>query len=356
MLVAGGISVTRGEGLATAERFDPATGRWLPAAAMHQTRVNHTPTRLRDGRILVTGGFDSRDEGQTLASGEIYDPAADRWTPIAPMGGTRMGHTASLLPDGRVLVAGGYRNRPAQAILATAEIYDPRTNGWTPAPALAVARAGQTSTTLRDGQILLAGGSGADGRPLASAERYDPRAGRWSPAGSMARPRSLHSATLLPDGAVLVAGNAAADATAERYDPAANAWRSAGALAGRHSLHTATLLPDGAVLVVAGCAEEGGRPAATVERYDPATDRWSAAPPLTAARCNQTATLLPDGRLLIVGGKDTNGPLRTAEILAPNPAHPATRPPATDRPPAHAKPHRRLHTRRLIPAPLKWTW
>ncbi len=187
--------------------------------------------------------------------------------------------TATLLSDGKVLVAGGY---DGQHELASAEVYDPG-HAWSLTGSLTDARDSATATTLPDGEVLVAGGDGGNGEALASAEIYDPAGDAWHSAASMAGTRQSAAATLLTDGTVLVAGGEdshvdPADGlakqvtldTAERYDPDANTWSSAGAMTTARQAHTLTALDDGRALVVGGNTDRFGRLGlASVERYSP---------------------------------------------------------------------------------------
>ena len=151
---------------------------------------------------------------------------------------------------------------------------------------------------LPNGKVLVAGGFGADGHNLSSAELYDPATGTWTTTGSLAAGRAEQTATLLPNGKVLVAGGALNGnelARAELYDPASGTWSATGKLATARSLHTATLLPDGKVLVA------GGSYNASAELYDPANGTWTVTDSLANERGNSTATLLPDGNVLVAG-------------------------------------------------------
>jgi hypothetical protein len=150
---------------------------------MIEARAHHTATLLRDGRVLVAGGssvgfiIPEGVEPHLLASAELYDPGSGSWTPTGSMIEVRNGHTATLLPDGRVLVAGGYSVGGVGGPVASAELYDPSTGSWTPTGSMMRARAGHTATLLPDGRVLVAGGSGGDSGTVASAELYDPGSG-----------------------------------------------------------------------------------------------------------------------------------------------------------------------------------
>ncbi len=149
MLVTGGDT---GAGTtATAERYHLATGTWSPVASMHVPRYGHTATLLPSGKVLVVGG-DQLGTGDP----EVYDPAADTWISTAPMTARRYAHTATLLPSGKVLVVGGVSYAGA-LINETTELYDPATNAWSLGAPLSTARFSHTATLLPSGQILVTG-------------------------------------------------------------------------------------------------------------------------------------------------------------------------------------------------------
>jgi N-acetylneuraminic acid mutarotase len=274
------------------------TNTWSAAGSLTTARDGHTATLLPSGQVLVAGGADTG--GNALASAERYDPATNTWSAAASLTTARKYHTATRLPSGQVLVAGGRGNT---GLLASAERYDPATNTWSAAGSLTTARYGHTATLLPSGQVLVAGGDNYSSGYLASAELYDPATNTWSAAGSLTTGRYVHTATRLPSGQVLVAGgvgNSGYLGSAELYDPVTNTWSGAASLTTARGWHTATLLPSGQVLVAGGLGVSGDL--ASAERYDPATNTWSAAGSLTTARDSHTATLLPSGQVLVAGG------------------------------------------------------
>jgi hypothetical protein len=255
----------------------------------------------------------------------------------------RADHTATLLPDGRVLVSGGLARTTTQyfatpswlniinslgrpAAISSAELYDPANGGsWVSAGSMADGRTWHTATPLSDGRVLVSGGYDGillSSSALFSAELYDPVSGAWSGTSPMGTARYDHTATLLSDGRVLVSGgsngNGLPDAGAELYDPATGVWTPTGSMGTARYDHTATLLPDGRVLVSGG-SRNNGATLASAELYDPATGVWTATGSLATRREHHTATLLPDGRVLVSGGNlDNRGtPVGSAELYDP---------------------------------------
>ncbi|OGN85993.1 MAG: hypothetical protein A2X23_06310 [Chloroflexi bacterium GWC2_73_18] len=301
-----------------------------PTGPMSNGRQIHTATLLADGRVLVAGGYEAGNI--TLASADLYDPATDTFSATGSLAAARGSHTATLLSDGRVLVAGG---GPASwsvgdAFLTSAELYDPTTGTFSPTGSVTAARGFHTATLLADGRVLITGGHpaawSATGPFIASAELYDPTTGTFSPTGSMTVGRESHAATLLADGRVLITGGvtntAPSLASAELYDPTTGTFSPTGSLATARDLHTATLLSGGRVLVAGGLARgrayaDDPQFLALAELYDPAGS-FSATGPMTERRARQMATLLADGRVLVTGGSgDFAAPLASAELFDP---------------------------------------
>ena len=326
VLVAGGLINDRidGQVSAAAEAYDPARAAWTVTTAMTVARWGHTATLLSDGAVLVAGGYINSSE--SLGSSERYDPDLASWSATGDMGQGRGGHTATRLADGTVLVAGGYTLSSPRG-LASAERYDPGVGSWTATARMRVARQGHTATALADGTVLVVGGGGevrlAEGPAYgATAESYDPGTGRWTTVASLTMARSGHTATLLPDGRVLVVGGSAGDDTtarsAESFDPRTGRWTMTSSMASARSGHTATLLADGTVLVIGGVGLGSDPiPLASAEIYDPATQSWAAIADMSGHRgVHHSATLLPDGRVLVVGDYDDESGA-AAELYTP---------------------------------------
>jgi hypothetical protein len=203
--------------IADAELYDPVTATWSGTAPMNAPRLGHSATVLASGRVLVAGGEMAQGVLLPIYPGipagvyargpaaEVYDPLLGVWLPTGTMTARRTSHTATLLADGRVLVAGGYDWR-ADTQVASAEMYDPRSGGWTPTGGMSSARAGHTAIPTQDGVVLVAGGYRDGAGALRSTERYDPRIGAWRMGPSMSTAHAFHIAALLLDRRVLVAG------------------------------------------------------------------------------------------------------------------------------------------------------
>ncbi|MFT3766502.1 MAG: kelch repeat-containing protein [Minicystis sp.] len=303
------------EAIASAERYDPATDTWSPAAPMSAPRDLAKGTTLADGRVLVTGGHDNVPFVSFLDTAEIYDAASDSWTLTGPMVSPRGYHAITRLADGRVLVTGGTTGYPDFISLATTEIYDPVTNAWSPAAPMNGARQSHTATLLADGRVLVAGG--LDGSYLASAEIYDPATDTWT-AASPDVIRYDARAALLPTGDLLVAGgddNVASLYTASRFVASTGTWAAAPFMAVGRDRYTLTLLADGRVLAAGGTGGLGA--SANAEIYDAGKDAWTCAGTMIAPRYEHAATLLADGRVLLTGGENDFGVLASAEALDP---------------------------------------
>ena len=318
VLVAGGAApraIFPYPGLASAELYDPATGNWTFTGHLNDARLLHTATLLLNGKVLVAGGWPDHTHRGVLSGAELYDPATGNWTRTIGMNVPRTTHTATLLFDGRVLVVGAPRGSPNSA-----ELYDPATENWSFTGSTTTPRFGyHTATLLPNGKVLVAAGYDGNNHICANAELYDPATGTWTATGSLATARQDHTATLLGNGKVLVAGgtNNGTLASAELYDPATGNWTPTGSLNVARWRHTATSLCDGKVLVAGGAFRT--TPLAGAETYDPAMGTWTVTGSLNSARGLQTATLLPFGFVLVAGGSNNSGFLVGAELYDPGP-------------------------------------
>jgi len=174
------------------------------AGVLTDARGSHTATLLPSGQVLVVGG-DPCADGCRLASAELFDPATNQWSPRASLTDARESHTATLLPSGQILVVGGMNATGAP--LASAELFDPATNQWTSRASLTDARGFHTATRLLSGQVLVVGGGERFTGTLASAELFEPAANKWTKlATGLTDARGSHTATLLQNGQVLVVG------------------------------------------------------------------------------------------------------------------------------------------------------
>ena len=288
VLMAGGDSqYVDGVPRASAELYDPPTGRWTATGSMHAGRAHHAAVLLADGRVLVIGG---NAAGGVAPLPEIYDPSTRAWTATANLLSASTGTTATRLLDGRILVTGGISSRDTSAPERSAELYDPVSGRWSEAAPMNVARTGHTATLLPEGQVLVVGGGCCGKAAIASAELFDPVTGKWTETGQLASARRWHSAVLLADGKVLVYGgdnNGVAVKSAELYDTATGTW---GATSSPRNDGAAVRLADGRVLV---------KGQASGEVYDPAKGSWSSVGGPTHGRADYTATLLLDGRVLV---------------------------------------------------------
>ena len=283
-------------------RYHPDLARWRHAAPLPEGRQGHSVTLLPDGRVLLAGGRGL--DVEPLRSALLYDPDTDRWRDAAPMLAPRDGHAAALLADGRVLVVAGDPSDPS------AELYDPAQGRWSAVAPLPGGARRHSATTLIDGRVLVVGDLDSVDRPYL----YDPRADAWQLTAPLAEPRAFHRATRLADGRVAVIGGRRlggpddltheALASIELFDPLTDAWTPGPSLCHARSVHTATRLGDD-IIVVGGVPSGFGAERAIphAERIDLARRAVVDLGRVVGPRAAHTATLLEDGAIMVVGGR-----------------------------------------------------
>ncbi|MEO6723746.1 MAG: kelch repeat-containing protein, partial [Blastocatellia bacterium] len=304
------------------EIYDPATGKWTDGAPLNVARFDHIAVLLRDGAVLVAGG---RNAGGVLDSIEVYDPVTAKWTVNAnKLNVARAKATATLLPlsalltGGTVLIVGGENSG---GVLKEADLYDSITKKWTLTGSLAKGRSEHTATLMPNGRVMVVGGGDSNSASLKTAEIYDPRTGSWSDTRTVMNVvRRQHTATLLGDGSVLVA--AGFDGTnalnsSELFNPIKQTWMVvSAAMNDKRRSHTATLLQNGQVLVIGGF--DGSAALKTSELFTPSNKTWTKSVAFNDGRFSHTATMMPNGRVLLVAGNpNSTVPLASTELHDP---------------------------------------
>lgn len=307
VLVTGGSGDMTGINHNSAKLFQaPAT--WTDAASMTVARTCHRQTLLSDGRVLVTGGrvlIPNPGGGGTfiyLSSAEIYSPAANTWTPVASMSQPRALHTATLLANGKVLVAGGL----SPSTLTSAELYDPATDAWTTLPSLSYPRYSQAALRLEDGRVLVA----ATWFGNVPSEIYNPASNSWTLAAGLGGGFTNYLFRL-PDGRLLFF-----DGTLSLASSPTGPWTPGPAMPVGSDHLSADQLKDGRIIVTGGLSQSIQ---ADVRIYDPASNTWSLDAPLPAPRDNHQTVTLADGRVLVVGGFSNGLDSSTALFTPPTP-------------------------------------
>ena len=277
------------------------------APALHQARAGHTATLLPDGQVLVTGGcvVDGCDGGVT-PSAELYDPVRNTFRLASDLAVARVGHQAVRLSTDEVLILGGWAG---DGVTATAELYDPKTGQFEVVGEMLEPRDGFTATRLEDGRVLITGGySGAMNR-LSSTELYNPETNRFTALPEMQEARMSHTATLLSDGRVLIVGGSNArgqvSATAEVFDPMTQQFSFTGSLTMPRHKHAAVKLQNGNVFIIGGAgAGDWNEQYNATELFDAATLSFQPAAPMTYRRFKlpDAVTLLSSGEVLVAGG------------------------------------------------------
>ena len=295
-----------------AEPTDSAAGARADGGAltMRVARASHSAVPLPDGRALLIGGCvrESCEAGPDSRTTDVFDPRTMRFELAGALQTPRVSTTTVVLPDGRILLAGGWAG---SSVTDSTEVLDWRSGRSMRGPNLSSARADMAVASLPDGRVVLAGGY--DGRGAADAiDLYDPRDRSLRRIGSLTVARAGAGAALLPDGKVLVVGGGVngptglrATATAELIDPATGTSQMTGSLADARYKHAVIALRNGKVLALGGSDERDSRGKLdTIESYDPGTARFTASGRMLARRYKiaNAVVLLRDGRILIGGG------------------------------------------------------
>jgi N-acetylneuraminic acid mutarotase len=297
------------------------SGTWPLTVSLRTARASHTATLLPNGLVLVAGG--TGENNGALASSELYNPASGTWNSTGSMHVGRVSARSVLLPNGMVLTMGGcVSNDCLSSTTRSAEIYNPVTGTWTVTGSMRTGRAEFIAVLLPSKEVLVAGGCTSydvNGcvAVTTAAELYNPATGTWSSTGAMRAARMAMTGTVLPNGKALIAGGqtAATDAlgSSELYNPATGTFTLTGRLVTPRSGHTASLLTTGFVLM-AGGENVNGVSIAKAELYNPATGTYAATGNMPSNRQEQRAVLLPSGSVLVVGGNNVNS--TTTTVLA----------------------------------------
>ncbi|MDO8657225.1 MAG: hypothetical protein Q7K55_00685, partial [Candidatus Levybacteria bacterium] len=312
-------TVVSNDGQSIAELYNPVTKTWAnTTGTMSYRRSRHTATLLNNGKVLLAGAAASSNAGQSIT--EVYDPSTNTISITGTMITWRNRHTATLLNNGKVLLAGGWADTSGITFASIAEIFDPSTNTISSTGTLSYGRGYPTATLLNNGKVLVAGTT-ASNAGISIAEFYDPAAGTFSIAGTMAGARSTQTATLLNNGKVLFIGHSGggtASTTAEIFDPSTNTFSLSGASPYARYDHTATLLNNGKVMFTGTTGLNSGQSVA--ELYDPSASTFSATGTMAYARDYNTATVLNSGKVLITGSSiasPNDGGSTVAELYNP---------------------------------------
>ena len=309
--VAAAIVICTGFGV-LAPRAGAATIAFTPANPMNKARAFFTANNLPNGNILVAGGYDGSCQcAPNFADSEIYNWKTGQWTVTTPMNSARAAAVSVGLPHGRILVIGGFDEN--FNVLGSAEIYDPGTATWTLTAPMITARAEDfVAVPLNKSgtRILVAGGTASDGvTSLSAAEIYDATSNTWTATGSMNVGRAEFNSTKLLDGRILAVGGATTDekaiSSAEIYDPATGTWTLTGSMSkARNDLQLA-LLSNGKVLAAGGgTGSEEKHRLRSAEIYDPNTGQWTATGSMTEPRSEteRGTVRLSGGTVLVAGG------------------------------------------------------
>jgi Galactose oxidase, central domain/Kelch motif len=285
-----------------------ALGTLGAVSPMVEPRSGHSATLLPNGKVLIAGGM--RRNQDFYSSAELYDPATGTFSLTGSMVVATVGNVAVLLKSGKVLVVGGWVRGSTTDL---AEVYDPATGKFSDVGRMTTKRARPEASLLTNGDVLITGGQEHDSRGgIATAELYHAANGNFEALVPMHLGRIAHTSTVLNDGRVLIAGGIGEKdgvvATAELYDPSTKTFVPTGKMVTPRIKHCSGLLPDGRVLLAGGSGDSSWtHQLASAEIYDPRTGQFTSAAPLDDPRFKlpDEAATLPGGRLLFAGGSKT---------------------------------------------------
>ena len=263
ILMVGGQDAT-GKAIASVELYDPITGTFSPTGALLTPRLNPTVTLLKNGRVLVAGGYEGASYGTPLATAEIYRPKTGSFEETGSMATARRNATATRLRDGTVLIAGGYNGEAVNS----PELFNPQSGRFTPTQAMSSPRRYPSASLLPSGAVLIVGGfATATADALSSSERFvrsrRPRQKDkelFVKAGTMQTARGRHTATEVNRNTILIAGGYDGVnplASAELYKISSQTFKETGLMQSSRYRHTATSLPDGSILIAGGADTNG---------------------------------------------------------------------------------------------------
>lgn len=322
LLAMGGDSTDQKE---TAELYDPTTGTFSPTGSLLEPRTDTSHVLMENGKVLVAGGA-SGSGSITYDRSEIYDPATGQFTLSGPLESARFEAATVLLPNGKVLVVGGQSSNYPYPKYSSAELFDPATGTFSYTGSMSGIRINPAIALLPNGKVLVAGGrtsNDSSDPPLGTAEIYDPATGAFSPTGSM--PADLAGsefARSLPGGKVLVLGRT--NGTAALYNPANGTFTQTGTMVKPGFVENATVMSDGRVLIIGASNYSSS---SSVEWYDPASGTFKSETHqsgMSKRRGDPAVALLDDGNVLVAGGlvRDYGSPFVTelvsAEIYVPD--------------------------------------
>ncbi|WP_300628898.1 kelch repeat-containing protein [Pseudomonas sp.] len=316
-----GLGVLVVAGASGVELYDPLSGEWAARAPLPVARNTCGTALLSPGLVLVAAGSNAN---YALRDAQLYDVSADSWRAAGQLHTPRFSHTTTLLDSGEVLVVGGNNLGPSGSqVQDSVELYDPLSNVWKRKGWLPVDTMDHTATLLTNANVLVAGGySGSRKATLASAFMYDTSTGRWTEVRPMPTPLMQHTATLLLDGRVLIAGGSTlpfgpAQSRSYTYDPRSDSWEQS-AMGVPRKNHSAIRLAAGQVLVAGASTISSPENARTAELYDPLSGQWTLTAQMPHGRFGHSASCLPTGEVLLAGGArpvSHPAPVSSAEIF-----------------------------------------